>query len=824
MVSSSTAMPARFIAHYREADRKEQDLWSHLRQTGDIAAKQAAKIGLGSIGELLGLVHDLGKATRVFDQYIRSNVGLCDPDEDVVDDIILERGKIDHSTAGAQIIYEYLSKDPSNRIAAEILPIIIASHHSGLIDCLTPGGENRLAKRLTKDPADTRKNEAWDNLDPSIRARIVTLLQSDVGEALRSFIRSSIETQDGDPEIRFKLGLLTRFLFSVLIDADRLDTADFENPKGEVLRNYGQYVPWDKLIDLLEHKLQLFPNDKPIDLLRRTVSEHCKSMGVKKRGIYRLTVPTGGGKTLASLRFALYHAREHNMERIIYVIPYTSIIDQNAAVICDILDPNASREGASSIVLEHHSNLAPEIASSTQHRLLAENWDAPIVLTTMVQFLEALFGAGTRSCRRMHQLANAVIIFDEIQMLPIRSIHLFNVALQYLVKACGATALLCTATQPLLDQVEPRNRALSITSEIIPNVDELYRELRRVSVIDKTRADGWTTDDIAELAIDEMSMYGSVLLIVNTKKAAATIFKEIKSRTNSVCHLSTNMCPAHRLSVLAEIRDTIESKDRMICVSTQLIEAGVDISFPVVIRSLAGLDSVTQAAGRCNRHKERQNYGRVIIINPVIEKLDKLIDIKRGRDVTERIIHEFKSDPAQFYDDLLSPAALNYYFRYYFYSRQHEMDYKINRHSSVCREDSLFNLLSMNTLSVKEYERMNNAAPDLVFRQSFMSAAKTFAAIDQSGRGVIVPYEEGKQIIAALCGDIDIAERYELLRRAQRYSVNLHLNELRKHIGVDGAIMEAGKGSGILYLHERYYDSELGFGENSTELMETLAI
>lgn len=827
MVFSTTAMKPQFLAHYRESDHQEQDLWSHLRQTGEIAAKQTAKIGLGPIGELLGLVHDLGKATQEFDQYIRSAVGINDPDEDIVDDTISEKGKLDHSTAGAQVLYECLPKDVSNRVAAEILSLIIASHHSGLIDCLTPSGENRLAKRLTKDLADTRKDEAWKNLDPSIRTRVVTLLRSGVEESLLSTFRSSIDKQrDGDPEIRFKLGLLIRFLLSALIDADRLDTADFENPGSGVLRNYGRYVSWDTLIDSLEERLREFSEDRPIDSLRRAVSEDCMCMGMKERGIYRLTVPTGGGKTLASLRFALYHARQHHMDRIIYVIPYTSIIDQNAAVICEILDPSASREGGSSIVLEHHSNLTPEIATSTQHRLLAENWDAPIVLTTMVQFLEALFGAGTRSCRRMHQLANAVIIFDEIQTLPIRSIHMFNMALQFLVQACGATALLCTATQPLLDQVEPKNRALSITSEITPNVDELYHKLRRVRVIDRTRADGWSADEIADLAVAEMSEYGSVLLIVNTKKAAASIFKEIRSRSSAnIYHLSTNMCPAHRLDVLAKVRAALDGKERVICVSTQLIEAGVDIDFAVVIRSLAGLDSVTQAAGRCNRNGERPDFGRVIIINPNIEQLDKLIDIKKGRDATERIIHELKSDPAQFDGDLLSPAALKRYFTYYFYERQQEMDYRVSQYSSIGRGDTLFDLLSTNPRSVEEYKRMHNAAPDLVLRQSFLSAARAFAAIDQSGRGVIVPYKEGEQIIAALCGDIDLAERHALLRRAQRYSVNLHLHELRRYAqGVNAIIKEAGKGSGVLYLHESYYDRKnLGFSGSTVELMETLA-
>lgn len=824
-MDTSTPERASFLAHYRQSDQVEQDLSSHLRQTGELSAAYAAKVGLEPIGELLGLIHDLGKATKAFDQYIRSAIGLIDPDEDVGDEGTSGSGKIDHSTAGAQILYEHLSKDSSNRLASEILPLIVASHHSGLIDCLTPSGENRLAKRLAKDAAATRKDESWRSIDATLRERILSLIESGVENSLVSAIRSSIDPLDGDPEMRLKIGLMTRFLFSALIDADRLDTADFEYPEGHRLRNQGQYPSWDRLIDSLEAHLRQFQGDKPIDRLRRDVSENCRRTGQKDRGIYRLTVPTGGGKTLASLRFALHHAKTHGMDRVIFVIPYTSIIDQNAEVIRRILDPDAGKGAGSSIVLEHHSNLTPDLETSTQHRLLAENWDAPIVLTTMVQFLEALFGAGTRSSRRMHQLANSVIIFDEIQTLPIRCVHLFNVALRFLVQGCRSTALLCTATQPLLDQVEPKSRALPISKEheITPNIKQLYQELRRVSVVDKVRAGGWSAGEVAELGREEMAGHGSVLIIVNTKRAAAAIFNELRYSTGAdVFHLSTNMCPAHRISVLAEVREKLKHKVPVICVSTQLIEAGVDIDFAVVIRSLAGLDSITQAAGRCNRNGT-QRLGRVLLVNLSIEKLDKLIDIKKGRDTTERVMHEFATDPQRFDGDLLGPAALEQYFYYYFHQRSNEMCYPVSANSSVGRGDTLFDLLSTNPRSVDEFRRVNsNVPPDLALRQSFMSAARAFAAIDQGGQGVIVPYGEGEQIITELCGDIDLAQRYALLRRAQRYSVNLHLHELKRHTeSLGGAIMEAGKGSGIFCLDPRHYDEYLGFSANATELMET---
>lgn len=825
MVSvSSSESKRQFLAHYREVDQAEQDLWSHLQQTGKLSAAKAAKVGLEAAGELVGLVHDLGKATDAFDQYIRTQVGLVDPDEDAVDDGIAEKGRIDHSTAGAQVLYDLLVQDPSNRLAAEVLALVVASHHSGLIDCLSPGGENRFAKRLSKDPTLTRRGEAWNNLRPDIRERVLNLIDAGVGQALQRAIVTSLAETDGERERRIKIGLMTRFLLSALVDADRTDTANFEKPASKDLRNRGQYPAWDSLIDRLEARLAQLRSDRPIDELRREVSENCKRAGLQSRGLYRLTVPTGGGKTLASLRFALYHARTHNMDRIIYVIPYTSIIDQNAQVVRDILDPDAVSDNRSSIVLEHHSNLTPELESDPRHRLLAENWDAPVVFTTMVQFLEALFGAGTRSVRRMHQLANAVIIFDEIQTLPVRCVHLFNVALEFLVRGCGATALLCTATQPLLDKVEPQQRALSVTDEeeITPNVSMLYKALRRVKVIDMVRPAGWDVSEVADLAESEMRAHGSVLAVVNTKAAAAAVYAELKARQVApLFHLSANMCPAHRLVVLAKVRDLLARKEPVVCVSTQLIEAGVDIDFGVVIRSLAGLDSVAQAAGRCNRNGERSELGRLLLVNLNAENLNRLIDIKIGREITQRILHEFRSEPQRFDGDLLGPAALEQYFVYYFYARKNEMEYRVSATSPVGRVDSLYELLSTNRLSVAEYRRVNdNTPPDLILRQSFMSAARAFAAIDNTGQGVIVPYEMGERLITALCSDIDFTERYELLREAQRYSVNLHPYEMRRQ-SMQGVIMEAGKGSGIFYLDKRHYDPDLGFTANATELLET---
>jgi len=275
------------------------------------------------------------------------------------------------------------------------------------------------------------------------------------------------------------------------------------------------------------------------------------------------------------------------------------------------------------VVLEHHSNLTPE-EENTRQKLLTENWDAPVIFTTMVQFFETLFGHGTRNIRRMHQLANSVIIFDEVQTVPINFIHMFNVTLKFLVHGSGSTIVLCTATQPLLDKIEPKSLAIKINTEhkIIKNVDQLYRSLKRVEIINMIKPIGYSDAEITKLAVEELDKAGNVLIIVNTKVSSINLFKEIeKSKCQyskekfEVYHLNTHMCPAHRMSVLEEVKRKLDNKEPLICVSTQMIEAGVDIDFSAVIRYAAGLDSIAQAAGRCNRNGKMPSLGRVLILN-----------------------------------------------------------------------------------------------------------------------------------------------------------------------------------------------------------------
>ncbi len=804
--------PIQFVARYRQTDGSPQSVIEHLEATAKLASEFSGKIGLPMIGELTGLLHDFGKYSNAFQTYIKSAEGIIEPDdEDYVESRSL-RGKIDHSTAGAQYIWKNRKDSSIWKLAAEIMTLCIASHHSGLIDCLSPDGTDIFNKRISKSKEQSHIDEVNDKIDESVRGHVKRILASTVVEEDLRKRLERIMSPEPQLEIRqFMLGFLTRFLFSSLIDADRLNSAE---------RKPNAKLAWLPLLEILEAHLTNFITRNRIDEIRAEISTSCMRFADREKGLYQLTVPTGGGKTLSSLRFALHHAAKHKMDRIVYVVPYTSIIDQNARIARSVFAP--LEESGRQIVLEHHSNLIPE-QDTNQSKLLAENWDAPIIYTTAVQFLETLFAAGTRGVRRLHQLGNAVIVFDEIQTIPIRTVHLFNNAINFLVGQCGSTAVFCTATQPLLHKVEPTKGAarFSADSEMIPKVGDLFRELHRTTIEDRCKPEGWTVDDVAGASMQALKKSGSVLVIVNKKAQARELYQCLKGKSEHVYHLSTSMCPAHRTTVLDKIRVCLDPKNPVlvICISTQLIEAGVDVDFGSVIRYLAGLDSIAQAAGRCNRNGFRLT-GKALIVNPANESLDKLPEIRMAQEVTKRILREFHDDPAVFDHNLQSPRAMERYYHYYFFQRAHEMTFPVLRRE-FGRDDDLLSLLSTNTVSVEAYKSSYKQAPPLSLRQSFMSAAKAFKAIDSPTEGVIVTYDKGEQIIAELAALSRFDDKSKLLKEAQRYSVNLFPHELAKLLE-KRRLYEAWEGSGIYCLDERNYSEEFGVSMDDVAEMKTL--
>ncbi len=808
-----------FYAHSGPDIEYWQDLRIHLDSVAAISSGLAGKIGLSHAGELIGLAHDLGKYSEAFQQYLQKASG--DAAMEMEPDFSL-KGSVDHSTAGAQIIGTGLASG-NGGIAIQMLALCVASHHSGLIDSIAPDGVDVLTRRLNKDGALSHRDEVWCQVEQTIRIRLETLLYgADVASEIDAAM-GRIREKDCDAVIRpFKQGLLLRMLFSCLIDGDRIDTADFDKPRAASFRQHGEYVSWQELIDRLELKLAAFSNERWVDQLRCEISSHCLTGSDRPKGVFTLTVPTGGGKTLASLRFALHHALRWHMDRIIYVSPYISIADQNAEVVRTILEPDGC--DFASIVLEHHSSLTPE-NESWRGSVLAENWDAPVVFTTAVQILEAFFGGGTRSARRLHALANAVIVFDEVQTLPVRMIHMFNNAVNFLVEQCGASVVLCTATQPLLHQVDPMKGAMRLAAdaELMRDTSQLFRNLKRYETFDKSNeSGGWSAAKVSDLAVGEMLEYGSCLVILNTKRDVRDIYVACKERLNALdepmeeghfVHLSTRMCPAHRLEALDGMKAALLQKRRVLCVSTQLIEAGVDIDFATVVRDLAGLDSIAQAAGRCNRNGDRAS-GRVHIVKMTEPPPKQLEEIRCAQQNARRVLEDWRDDQGDEPFPLSDPLQMERFFGHHFFARRDQMDYPVKAR----RDDTLLQMLGENGMAVADSRLVGVKRHG--FMQSFASAAREFHVVDSQTQGIIVPFgAEGKGLVAALSAARDLAVEFQLLRKAQRFAVNVFEHEM-KALTRSGAIYEVQSGTGVFCLQEEFYSSEFGLTLDGSGRME----
>lgn len=798
-----------FIAHHRSFDQKIQSVSDHLEEVSVICGRLANKVGVSKAGNIIGLLHDVGKYSRQFQAYIRSAIGMLNPDID--DEYIVAnafKGKIDHSTAGAQWVWQRFKKyGPQGRLVGQILAVCLASHHGGLLDCLKLDGKDGFHYRIEKEDEKTHLQECLKSIDETILVKLDALISESFLQDFCNQLLKIIVPQKKESEIvkQFRLGFFTRFLFSCLIDADRIDSSDFENPENVQFRSTVP-VDWQIAIARLEEKLISLPNRNDIDTIRCSISGQCKERANDPQGIYTLTVPTGGGKTFASMRYALHHAKKYDLDHIIYIIPYTSIIEQNAEVIREVIEKDGDE---SPWVLEHHSNLDPE-SQTWQSKLASENWDAPIIFTTMVQFLEVLFGGGTRGARRMHNIAHSVLIFDEIQSLPINCVHLFCNAIQFFTDHARTTVVLCTATQPLLDKLKsPDQGQLSLQDghELVENVTNIFEQLKRVEIKNKVRIEGWTEIEIGELAVEQLEEKGNCLVIVNTKKWAQKLYERCLNEVDKeyVFHLSTSLCPAHRMKILNTVRRRLDEELPVLCISTQLIEAGVDIDFNSVIRFLAGLDSIAQAAGRCNRNGNLP-AAQVFVVNPKEETIDMLPDIKTGRDKALRIFSE-KEDA-----ELLNPEVMDLYFSYYFYERANLMAYPLTE-KQAGRSDTLLSLLSDNHLNIARTQ-------PLQLRQSFKTAGKAFKAIDAPTHAVIVPYGEGKEIIAGLCADFDPSKANQLLRRAQKYSVNVFPNVWKK-LKEAQAVMPVQEGEEIYFLDERYYSKNFGLSIEEVSYMST---
>lgn len=793
------------IAHIHPITDEKQSIKEHCYGTAKFAESFGYKIKLRNLAFIAGILHDMGKYTRTFEVYLETAVK---------DKNIVKRGTVNHAGAGAIFVYErYYKGDDLHKLTAQLLINSIFSHH-GLFDVVTPEGKEIIGLKLSNKDQIAYEEALGNFLETVIdlneldqRFKYAAVEVEYFTYIIQDLIKEYTEAKEGYAAQDFYYGCLQRMLLSQLIDADRLDTAIFcgDRETGEKNNNEFYRGIWDELINKLEYKLREFTAADKISLSRRMISEECYAFSNNPKGIYQLMVPTGGGKTLASLRFALHHAKKKDMERIIYVAPYMSILDQNADVIKSIFKRD-------DIILEHHSNIIIESEDETRMwKHLTENWNCPIILTTMVQLLNTLFDGRTQCIRRMHNLANTIIVFDEIQSIPAKCIHTFNLAINFLSYVCGSTIILCSATQPPLESEVNYRILMGKPERIINNIEEVYDQFRRVKVMDKTRLMGYDAAGLSEMISDIMVHSRNVLTIMNTKKAATKLYFAVKewneqlSRNDraKVILLTNNMCPKNRLDLIYEIRDMLRKKEKIICISTSLIEAGVDISFQFVIRSLAGLDNIAQAAGRCNRNGE-MDEGTVIIINSIDENLSRLTEIKSAQNVTNPILRKYEAEPEFFAGDLLSPLAMDHFYKRHFDFMKKEMNYRIKD-----RNTNLLELLSLNETGVRAYYTNSRKYPEMILNQAFKTAGEEFEVIVNNTKDIIVPYnEEAVELINILNGNSSMEEIKNALKRVQPYTINLYQQDFERLCAMQ--CIKPLFNCGINALADGFYSKETG--------------
>ncbi|WP_207695819.1 CRISPR-associated helicase cas3 [Enterococcus sp. DIV0212c] len=765
----------KLIAHVRKSDGEKQLLKDHLLECAALSGDWGAKIGLRKTGYLAGLLHDLGKYSDEFQEYLKKAVN--DPKSVI-------RGSVDHSTAGGKLVFDYCHKntrEPFSYILAELVGNAIISHHSsrGLQDFFTPEGEatsDYLRRVAEIEVVDYEQIKTRFFEEIMLEEQFQRLLLEAI-EELKGFYQLNGKSRVKQNDAFF----LLKFIYSCLLDADRTNTMLFEEDK-QFMAHENQALLNSYSQNLEEH-ISTFTADTPINQLRGQMSDQCKNFAERETGIYTLSIPTGGGKTLASLRFALNHAIKHRKERIIYVVPFTTIIEQNAATVRDILKDEIN-------ILEHHSNVftdqeeskkgdseeseAEKEALEQKQALMKDNWESPVIFTTMVQFLNTIYSRGTRNPRRFHNLTNAVIIFDEAQGVPTNCTHLFNESLNFLKKYGATTSVLCTATQPSLESV---GRALDkeYDGEMVSNLSEVESKFKRVAVIDKTMDETWKLEALADFSQEILVEKENLLIILNTKKAVRSLYQYLEEQQLEdieLYHLSTSMCAKHRKNLLDELREKLKSsKTKLICITTQLIEAGVDISFQSVIRSVAGLDSIAQAAGRCNRHGEtKQQPVYLVNLSADLENLTHLPEIKQGQGITLDILKENKEVEQE---ELLSHDVQKRYFDRYYDCFKNELNYPVKKTSL-----NLFSLLGEGANALEHYKRTHGSAPNLAFRSSPKTVGKYFQVIDSPTTSVLVPYKEGNELIADLNGDLRPEEYAPTLKKAQQFMVNIFQHEL----------------------------------------------
>jgi len=726
----------KYYAHSLGLDKsKWQSIKEHLINTSTIAFELGRDSGLSEFGQLAALFHDIGKYSQGFQKRLS---GYSTP--------------VDHSTAGAKEIIRLVENENQNQKAiATLLAYCIAGHHCGLPDygsVIDHFSEPSLCARLKR------------NLDDYSTYKIDIDLSNIV-------LPKFLPIKPNPHSSGFSISFFTRMIYSILVDADFIETESFMLRKAKPRGGYPTNK--DLIGKLNQHLLKFNHPSNPIDKKRTETLQNCIDQANQEPGFFTLTVPTGGGKTLSSMAFALNHAVKHNLKRIIYVIPYTSIIDQNASIFKECL--------GNENVLEHHSNFDwkekgignkftnpddQDVSILEKLKLASENWDIPVIVTTNVQFFESLFSNRSSRCRKIHNIAKSVIIFDEAQMLPRRYIKACMYAVFELIRNYGSSAVFCTATQPIIQKFLPPGTKLT---EIASNPQDLYQFYKRVSV---NNAGKLNDQDLIQL----ISQHPQILCIVNTRKHAKGLFQLLIA--DSCFHLSTLMCPVHRKKTIATIKNKLKARLECRVISTQIMEAGIDIDFPVGYRALAGLDSIVQAAGRVNREGKLQNGEINIFIPDSIFIKQTPAYIQQGAEVANNILRKFN-------DPISIEAIKEYYDLLYDIQGDHAFDEKgILYHF----EKGIQNEMNFD----------------------FKTAAENFNLIDNATVSIIIPFDKNANTLLKHLRSAEFPQSFS--RSLQPYTVNIYEQEYQALLS--NGLIDIYVETYPVLNNPNYYDNQTG--------------
>ncbi len=789
----------KLLAHITEADgiRQEQMLKEHCYKTAIYAAESIGKTKLYNTVYLAGLLHDCGKAKKEFVDYLEAAFR----GEKVI------RGSICHTFTGCILLMEKFHTADSTlweKLTCEIIAYAVGAHH-GMFDCVDLDGRNGFVHRLQKDRGEIGYEEAIQNYFAEVASEdvLTECFQKAVPE-IRDFFVSAKETYPNKGEdVCYQISMLTRLVLSAVIYGDRRDTGEFMDGRH---RGGEEKLSWEQRQTYFENKIRQLPVNSDLNQVRSDISEKCLEFAQRPPGIYRLSLPTGAGKTLCALRYALAHAKAHEKKRIIFIIPLLSVLDQNAKVIREYV-PDATE------VLEHHSNVVREQyvgEELDQYELLTENWQAPIIVSTLVQFLNILFDGRNSAVGRMQALCDSVIVIDEVQSVPKKVTAMFNLALNFLQQYCDATIVLSSATQPCFEETKWPLR-ISGEADMVQLDPAQKLVFKRARIIDGTDPYGMDLDACAAFCYERMEQHASLLVVCNTKAEARGLYEKLRDRAAwqewDMYHLSTAMCQEHRKYVMAELREKLSILQqglrvgrpvrKLLCISTQLIEAGIDISCEGVVRILAGIDNLAQAAGRCNRSNEYAGRGSVYLIKLKNENLSMLPDIANAQKSTLKVLEQFKGTE----ESVIEERATRSFYRYLFQETKNNLKFPVQEGGmSFYLKDFLSNI---NPYAQKAGNE------NYFLHQPFQTVGRKFCVFENVTTDVLVPYGKGKMLLKRLQDLQKIfypsKELEQIMQQVKPYTVSI-FEWQKKKLDEAGLLIPALDGRALVLKEEAYSD------------------